>query len=245
MICDPATCWARYNDCPVETSGRLPDRFPMNPLVLSDADYKAVFERITQLALEYVASVGDRPSFPKITGSETEALFAKPLPEKGMGDKALDDLVRVIDFVRVTNPRFFGYVLGSGEPVGAAADLLASVLNQNVTAWRSSPSALTVERVVVRWLAEAIGCGGYTGTLTGGGSSANLTGLAMAREARMPANETGARPGTIYASEQVHMSIPKAIALLGIGREHLRLIPCDDKFQIRIDLLREDGSRLE
>ena len=215
----------------------------MNPLVLSDADYKAVFERITQLALEYVASVSDRPSFPKITGSETEALFAKPLPEQGMGSRALDDLDRVIEFVRVTNPRFFGYVLGSGEPVGAAADLLASVLNQNVTAWRSSPSAVTIERVVVGWLAEAIGCSGFSGSLTGGGSSANLMGLAMAREARVPANESGARPGTIYASEQVHMSIPKAIALLGIGRENLRLIPCDDNFRIRVDLLRASMER--
>ncbi|MGB7554513.1 MAG: pyridoxal-dependent decarboxylase [Candidatus Korobacteraceae bacterium] len=210
----------------------------MNPLVLSDADYKAVFERITQLSLEYVASVNERPTFPKITGSESEALFAKPLPDKGMGDRALDDLAAVIRSVRVTGPRFFGYVLGSGEPVGAAADLLASVLNQNVTAWRSSPSAATIERVVVGWLAEAIGCSGFTGSLAGGGSSANLMGLAMAREARLPANDTGVRPGTIYASEQVHMSIPKAIALLGIGRQHLRLIPCDDNFRIRIDLLR-------
>ena len=145
--------------------------------------------------------------------------------------------------VRVTGPRFFGYVLGSGEPIGAAADLLASVLNQNVTAWRSSPSAVTIERVVVGWLAEAIGCAGFTGSLTGGGSSANLMGLAMAREARLPANESGARPGTIYASEQVHMSIPKAIALLGIGRENLRLIPCDDNFRIRIDLLRASVER--
>ena len=157
---------------------------------------------------------------------------------KGMGDRALDDLAAVIESVRVTGPRFFGYVLGSGEPVGAAADLLASVLNQNVTAWRSSPSAVTIERVVVGWLAEAIGCAGFTGSLTGGGSSANLMGLAMAREARLPANDSGVRPGTIYASEQVHMSIPKAIALLGIGRQHLRLIPCDDNFRIRIDLLR-------
>jgi aromatic-L-amino-acid/L-tryptophan decarboxylase len=210
----------------------------MNPLVLSNADYKEVFERITQLALNYVASVGDRASFPKITGSEAGTLFAKVLPERGMGDRALDDLGQVIDFVRATNPRFFGYVLGSGEPIGAAADLLASVLNQNVTAWRSSPSAVTIERVVVGWLAEAIGCHGFTGSLAGGGSSANLMGLAMAREARMPANESGARPGTVYASEEVHMSIPKAIALLGIGREHLRLIPCDEKFQVRVDLLR-------
>ena len=115
----------------------------MNPLVLSNAEYQAAFERISRLALEYVASVSERPTFPKITGNETEALFAKPLPEQGMGSGALDDLGAVMASVRVTGPRFFGYVLGSGEPIGAAADLLVSVLNQNVTAWRSSPSTAT------------------------------------------------------------------------------------------------------
>jgi aromatic-L-amino-acid/L-tryptophan decarboxylase len=215
----------------------------MNPLELSDAEYRAVFERITQLALEYLSSLDQRPSFPDISGSETEAIFCKSLQEKVIGVDALDELVQVIDNVRAGGPRFFGYVLGSGEPVAAAADLLASVLNQNVTAWRSGPSAATLERVVVGWLAEAIGCAGYTGSLTGGGSPANLMGLAMAREARLPANESGARPGMIYASEQVHMSIPKAVALLGIGREHLRLIACDDEFRIRTDLLRQALDR--
>lgn len=152
---------------------------------------------------------------------------------------ALDDLGAVVDALRPGGPRFFGYVMGSGEPIAAAADLLASVLNQNVTAWRSGPSAVTLERVVVGWLAEAIGCRGFRGSLSGGGSPANLMGLAMAREARLPANETGARPGTIYASEQGHMSIPKAVALLGIGREHLRLIACDGEFRMRTDRLRE------
>ena len=239
-----ATLASRYNGCPVKLARAVADTSPMNPLVLPDADYKEVFERINQLALEYVASVNERPTFPKIDGSEAEALFAKSLPEKGMGAQALDDLPAVIASVRVTGPRFFGYVLGSGEPVGAAADLLASVLNQNVTAWRSSPSAVTIERVVVGWLAEAIGCTGVTGSLTGGGSSANLMGLAMAREARVPANQSGARPGTIYASEQVHMSIPKAVALLGIGRQYLRLIPCDDNFRIRVDVLRASMERM-
>ncbi len=157
-----------------------------------------------------------------------------------MGIRALDDLELVINSARVGGPRFFGYVMGSGEPVGAAADLLASVLNQNVTAWRSSPSAVTLERVVVGWLAQAIGCRLFVGSLTGGGSSANLMALAMAREARAPANETGiTQHGTVYASEQVHMSIPKTVSLLGIGTENLRLIPCDDDFRIRLDMLRQ------
>ncbi len=108
--------------------------------------------------------------------------------------------------------RFFGYVVGSGEPVGALGELLAAALNQNVTAWRSAPAAVTIERAVVGWLAEAIGCAGFTGSLCGGGSAANLMGLAMAREAKLPANETGASGGVVYASEQVHMSIPKAVA---------------------------------
>ncbi len=211
----------------------------MNPLVVSQAEYEAVFERIMRLSLEYLASIPERPSFPDVTGGSVEAQFAKPLPEYGMGEAALDDLAKVIDACRPNSPRFFGYVFGSGEPVAAAADLLASVLNQNTTAWRSGPSATTIEKVVVGWLAEAIGCQGFSGSLTAGGSPANLMALAMAREARLPANNDGARAGTIYASEQAHMSIPKAVALLGLGHKNLRLIPCDDQFRIRVDELRK------
>ena len=212
----------------------------MNPLVRSQAEYEAVFERITRLSLKYLASIPDRPSFPNVTGSDTQAWFARELPEHGIGDAALDDLARVIDGCRPNSPRFFGYVFGSGEPIAAAADLLASVLNQNTTAWRSGPSAVTIERTVVGWLAEAVGCEGFSGSLTGGGSPANLMALAMARESRLPANEHGVRPGgTVYASEQVHMSIPKAVALLGIGRDNLRLIACDDQFRMRADELRK------
>ena len=140
----------------------------MNPLILSDEQYKTVFGRIMRLSLDYLASVGERPSFPQVTGSETRALLSNQLPEIGIGASALDELPPVIDGGRPSSPRFFGYVFGSGEPVAAAADLLASVLNQNVTAWRSSPSAVTMEQIVVGWLAQAIGCDGFSGSLTGG-----------------------------------------------------------------------------
>ena len=235
----------RYNGCPalilVASAGHASH---MNPLSLSQAEYGAVFERISQLALAYLGDLPSKPTFPQVTGTEAQSLFAHPLPEKGMGLAALDDLTKIIANIRAQGPRFFGYVLGSGEPVAAAADLLASVLNQNVTAWRSGPAAVTLERVVVGWIAEALSCTGFSGSLTSGGSFANLMGLAMAREARLPANERGVgQPGRIYASEQVHMSIPKAVALLGIGRENLRLIPCDADFRIRADALREAMRR--
>ncbi|HUI84220.1 MAG TPA: pyridoxal-dependent decarboxylase [Candidatus Binatia bacterium] len=215
----------------------------MNPLVLPQAEYETVFQRLTQLSLEYLASIPDRPSFPEVTGCDLESWFSPHLPQQGLGTAAFDDLAKVIAGCRPNSPRFFGYVFGSGEPVAAAAGLLTAVLNQNTTAWRSAPSAVTLERIVVGWLAEAVGCGGFTGSLTGGGSPANLMALAMAREARLPANQQGARPGTVYASEQAHMSIAKAVALLGIGRDYLRLIACDDQFRTRPEVLRAAIAR--
>ncbi len=149
----------------------------------------------------------------------------------------LADFTTMADHIRPSGGKFFGYVFGSGEPVGAISELLAAVLNQNVTAWRSAPAAVAIEQAVVGWLAEAVGCAGFTGSLCGGGSAANLMALAMAREAKLPANEDGARPGIIYASEQVHMSIPKAVALLGLGRKNLRLIPVDANFRMRMGAL--------
>ncbi len=167
----------------------------------------------------------------------TAGVFDRPLPEEGAGSAAFDDLAAVADHSRPGNARFFGYVLGSGEPVAAVGDLYASVLNQNVTAWRSGPAAVMIERTVLRWLAEAVGCEGFTGSLVGGGSSANLMGLAMAREARAAANQDGARPCAVYASAEVHMSVPKALAMLGTGRANLRLIPVDEAFRMRTDAL--------
>ena len=185
------------------------------------------------LAGDYLKDLDSSPIHPPASGQQTEAMFRTELPEKGLGDRALNGMKDVIRNSRAQNGRFFGYVLGSGDPVGATADLLASVLNQNVTAWRSGPAAVSIEKTVVGWLAEALGCRQFVGSLTGGGSSANLMGLAMAREAKSPANENGVgAAGVVYASQEVHMSIPKSVALLGIGRANLRLIPTDESFRM-------------
>ena len=205
----------------------------MNSVEISAEEFLRLTDRVAKLAAEYLENIDTQTISPSTNGDETYRIFRSALPEQGMGDAALDGLPEVMRLSRVQNGRFFGYVLGSGEPVGAVADLLASVLNQNVTAWRSGPAAVMVEQTVVGWLAQAIGCPDFRGHLTGGGSSANLMGLAMAREAKAPANEKGIDAGgVIYASDEIHMSIPKSVALLGIGRDNLRLIPTDASFRM-------------
>ena len=207
----------------------------MPPLDLSPQVFRGLAADVVQLAAEYLEGMDRLRNTPELGGVDSERLFLSEVPEAGLGPQAFSALKDVIANSRVQNGRFFGYVLGSGEPIAAIADLLASVLNQNVTAWRSGPAAVTIERTVVKWLAEAIGCPGFYGNLTGGGSSANLMGLAMARESRLPSNATGLRrqsPAVVYASSEVHMSIPKAIALLGIGRDNLMLVPADQNHRM-------------
>jgi glutamate/tyrosine decarboxylase-like PLP-dependent enzyme len=202
-------------------------------------DFVELSGRVINEAARYLTELDRLPIRPASSGAQTVGLFGGPPPAKGMGAAAFDELAAVVEHSRAGNGRFFGYVMGSGEPVAALGDLFTSVINQNGTAWRSGPATAVIERTVVSWLAEAVGCAGFSGVLTSGGSLANLMGLAMARESRAPANETGATPGVVYASSQVHMSIPKALRLLGLGRANLRMLPCDDALRLRIDALRE------
>ncbi len=208
-----------------------------NSLAIADRDLRQLVDAARNLALDYWREVEALPAFPQTSGQETTALFSKNWPEVGLGPNVLQDFPSIANHSRPSGGKFFGYVMGSGEPVGAVGDFLAAVLNQNVTSWRSAPAATAIEHTVVGWLAEAIGCHGFSGTLCGGGTAANLMGLAMAREAKCAANETGAKPCVVYASEEVHMSTPGAMALLGIGRQNLRLIATDKDFRMRADAL--------
>jgi glutamate/tyrosine decarboxylase-like PLP-dependent enzyme len=211
----------------------------MPSLKVDPATLDELARRTAAMATDYVASLDERPIMPQATGVDIHARLGGPVPEQGLGPQAFDALPGIADDSRASNGRFFGYVHGPGEPVAALGDLYASVLNQNVTAWRSAPAAVTIERTVVGWLAELIGCSGFSGSMTGGGSMGMLLGLAMARESRAPAARTGARPYVVYASSEVHMAARKAVAILGIGLDNLHSIPVDDAFRMRVDDLRE------
>ena len=164
----------------------------MSQLEIPPEQFWRVAGYILSLANDYLGELDTLPSFPPdASGPELSQAFDEPLPQQGAGEDALVALMGVLRWSRPPSPRFFGYVLGSGDPIAACADLLASVMNQNVTAWRTSPAAVTIERIVVGWLGEAIGCRDFTGSLTGGGSSANTMALAMAREATSAGQRRG------------------------------------------------------
>jgi aromatic-L-amino-acid decarboxylase len=188
---------------------------------------------VLRVALDWTQALDERSIKPDSSGSELLALFGDVLPENGLGPEESFALAELAKHSRAQNGRFFGYVMGSAEPVGVLGDFLTAALNQNVTSWRSGPAATTIERALVERFAYELGCDGFSGSFCGGGSSGNLMGLAMARESKSPANEVGARPASVYASSEVHMSIPKAAALLGLGRDNVRLVAVDERFRMR------------
>jgi aromatic-L-amino-acid decarboxylase len=209
------------------------------PLTLSPADFRALAHSLSDFTAGYLETLSDIRSYPEnISGAAVEQLFSGEILDEGLGMAAFDLMPQIFELSRPACPRFFGYVFGSGEPIGALGQFASAVLHQNATAWRSGPSANAIERTVIRWLARAIGCDGFSGSLTLGGSSANLMGLCMAREAKAPANATGVRGGVIYCSTEAHMSNTKAAALLGLGHSAVRLIPVDNDFRMRIEDLR-------
>ena len=212
----------------------------MRSLNLPDAEFRTLARRLADFSADYLERVPQLPTYPPgISGKETETLFSGEVPWEGRGAAAFDCLDEVFRLSRPASPRFFGYVFGSGDPIGAIGEFAMAVLHQNAAAWRSAPAGVTIERTVVRWLASAVGCDGLTGSLTLGGSSANLMGLCMAREAKVPANQEGARGGVIYCSTEAHMSIAKAAALLGLGYGAVRLIPVDKQFRMDVHDLRQ------
>jgi aromatic-L-amino-acid/L-tryptophan decarboxylase len=206
-------------------------------LELDSARLDHLADELVRATLGWTVALDERSINPNTTGPELHDLFTDVLPETGLGEDAFS-FAALLENSRAQNGRFLGYVMGSAEPVSVLGEFLAAALNQNVTSWRSAPAATTIERALVDCLARELGCDGFSGSFCGGGSSANLMGLAMARESKLAANESGARPGVVYASSEIHMSVPKSVALLGLGRENLRLISVDERFRMSTDALR-------
>ncbi len=141
-----------------------------------------------------------------------------------------------------TSPRFMAYIPGGGVPFSAFGDLLAATSNKYSGFASASPGAVRIENACAAWLASVIGFPKEAaGTLTSGGSIANLTAVVAAREARDP--EGG---GAVYVTRFAHYCIDKALHIAGRGRSPKRVVATDDKYRMSVEALEvalDDDSR--
>ena len=207
-----------------------------------------VTRQATQLVADYFHTIYERPVRAENYAGKTTAALDVELPLESVPlERLIAECRTIFDLSRHNgHPRFFGYVASPSTPIGAYAELIAGALNANITCWRSGPAGTELERLVVRWLGSLIEYDRDAhGLLTSGGSMANMIALLVASRRKL-GDEASRRglwnqrsPLTIYASEEVHMSIPKAADVLGLGRDHVRVIACDDRGRMRVDSLRE------
>src|SRR5438105_5360932 len=190
---------------------------------------------VIQLMIDYLRTLRDRGVYRHMSSREIRNRLDAALPTKGTDFDGLLKVFRedITPFSRQNaHPRMFGYVQSPGTPLAAFADLLASVLNANLTVWRSAPAPVELERLTIDWIRQLLGFNAEAGGLfVSGGSMANFAELAAARQTK---DDSSGRL-RIYASSETHFSIAKAAALLGIGRENVCHVAVDERFRIRTD----------
>jgi glutamate/tyrosine decarboxylase-like PLP-dependent enzyme len=176
-----------------------------------------------------------------------------PLPDGPASEGArsiVDDLVAAADqgIVAIPSGRYFGFVIGSALPAALAADWLTSVWDQNAGLYVGGPAAAVVEEVSIGWLAELLGlpagvsCGFVTGC-----QMAHVTALAAARHevlrrAGWDVNAdglTGAPPPRVVAGAERHVTIDRALRLLGIGASSIVPVAADGQGRMEPEALEE------
>lgn len=200
--------------------------------------------RLLDLTLDEVMIRGRRRCWSGADAATVARLFSGPLPEEGIGETQLLRELRDGVFrhaMRMGHPRLFGLFTPAPLPAAAFAGLPAAFLNQAVDAWKAGPAATEIEKRLIRWMNDRIGFGPRAfGVLTSGGGMANAIALKMARDRAL--GPRGRRDGAtgpgfarlrVYASDQAHFSIARALDLIGLGTRALVLVTTDAGCRMR------------
>ena len=189
----------------------------------------------------FLEDLPDGPAYRSASGASAIRLDPE-FPETGRTpESVLDYLDRCVDRPGITtaSPRFMGYVPGGGLFHSAIGDFLAAASNKYAGFAPAAPGAVRLENATTAWLAQAIGFPATAaGTLTSGGSMANLTAVVAAREAR---DDEGG--GAVYMTRFAHHCIDKALRIAGRARAPRRLIATDERHRMRADALAEALER--
>jgi len=209
-------------------------------------EFRDVGHRVVDFLAEYLDHIEEKRVFPDVEPRTLNELFAESLPQDPSSpESVLNELEsKLLPYcTHVGHPGYMGLITPSPNPVGIVADFVCSAINQNLGAYSIGPSAVAMERRVVRWLTDMCGYDAKAGgNFTSGGMMANFIGLKVGRDAVTldRAQHDGVRERwAVYVSEERHVSIDKAVDAIGLGRNALRTLPTDANFQVRLDALEE------
>jgi glutamate/tyrosine decarboxylase-like PLP-dependent enzyme len=208
-----------------------------------------LFEDVARRAAAYLKLVPERQVAPSTTDVDALQLLSGPFPES---PTSADEVIEWLD--RVGSPatvataggRYFGFVNGGALPASVAAAWLVSAWDQNVALRVMSPAAAAFEDVALRWVRDILGLPPETGgAIVTGATMANLTGLAAARHALLAQagwdvereGLFGAPALTVVVGGEVHVSLLKALTLLGLGRDRVHRVPVDGQGRMRAEAL--------
>ena len=208
-------------------------------------------------AADFLGSLDERHVAPRTSAEEMLERLGGPLPQAGADAGAvIASLVEAAapGIVGIPSGRYFGFVMGGALPAALAADWLTSTWDQNTCLYVMSPAAAIVEEVSRRWLAELLGLPSHVSVaFTTGCQMAHVTALAAARQAVLEragwnvAEEglSGSPRITVVVGAKRHVTVDRALRLLGIGSASLVVVPADDQGRIRVDALPEiDGPTI-
>jgi glutamate/tyrosine decarboxylase-like PLP-dependent enzyme len=200
-------------------------------------------------AARYLAELTNRPIAPAPAALAGLARLAPPFPEHGLAAErvlALLDEAGSPATLGTAGPRFFGFVIGGSLPATVAASILAAAWDQNAGLRVTSPVAAALEEAAITWLLDVLALPPDTGVgFVTCATTANESGLAAARHAllarqgwNVDANGLfGAPPLRVVVGDEVHVSVLKALKLLGLGSERVERVPADGQGRMRADAL--------
>jgi glutamate/tyrosine decarboxylase-like PLP-dependent enzyme len=209
----------------------------------------ALLHDAAERAVRYLRQLDRRSVRPGVGAVAALARFREPVPEEPC--EPAEVLARLDELgspatVASAGGRFFGFVTGGSLPATVAASWLATAWDQNAGLAVMSPIAAVLEDAALRWIVDLIGLpegtgGGFVTCAT----AANFAGLAAARHALLEREGWdvearglfGAPELTVVVGEEVHASVSKALAMLGLGRDRVVRVPVDGQGRMRAEAL--------
>jgi len=206
---------------------------------------------VTERSVQYLAGLQKGNVFPSSVAIDALAKLDELLPD-GPGD--IETVIGLLDnigspaTVLTAGGRYFGFVIGGSLPAALAANWLAGAWDQNAGLRITSPIASALEQISLGWLLDVLSLpAGAGGGFVSGATMANFTALAAARHAILKKQGWdveakglfGAPPVTVIVGDEVHVSVLKALCLLGFGRERVIRVPVDGQGRMRADALPE------